>query len=508
MKGKGKGKGKGKWKAPSFDPRMHDAETLNTFVSALSDDDQHFVRHRLKRVQKRRQAVANLENLQQTHKLTRLLSLIKHTQAHPSFAESYDSLPSHKAGWASPDVAKQSFDPDLQSKYVIEDNLISIDCEMVATAEDDSALARISVVDGRCNVLLDRLVAPDTPPIDLRTHITGITEKDLEGLQYTREDARADLLKFITPRTVFVGHTLDKDLGSLRLDVPMVVDMGLLYGLEGMPTRRPALKYLMEAVLGHENFRVEGQAHDSNTDASGAMQILLHRLIYPEEDTPRVLLPSPAVDGDVAHILYAHRVADQPGMFTALVALFASVGAGMGAQHLEGIEMHPARKGWRSANVIFATAAEAERVFLALDTSEVVKVDRAGRPQKLVEMSLPGGKTATIYVRTMDGRIGGASLPNNQKGAAAASASTGGVDKPKSPRAWRGWKHALDEELAEAGGALPVKRLRTALVARYREGGAAADEGDDDEDLGNHALACIPEKYLSRADALVRRPRR
>ena len=46
----------------------------------------------------------------------------------------------------------------------------------VATADDDGALARISVVDGRCNVLLDRLVAPDAPPIDLRTHITGITE--------------------------------------------------------------------------------------------------------------------------------------------------------------------------------------------------------------------------------------------------------------------------------------------------------------------------------------------
>ena len=44
----------------------------------------------------------------------------------------YDSLPSHLAGWASAEVAKQSFDPDLQRKYVIEDNLISIDCEMVA----------------------------------------------------------------------------------------------------------------------------------------------------------------------------------------------------------------------------------------------------------------------------------------------------------------------------------------------------------------------------------------
>merc|ERR1712185_833810 len=39
-----------------------------------------------------------------------------------------------------------------------------------------------------------------------------------------------------------------------------------------------------------------------------------------------------------------------------------------------------------------------------------------------------------------------------------------------SKRKWQGWKSALDDELREAGGALPWKRLRDSLVVRYREG--------------------------------------
>lgn len=93
----------------------------------------------------------------------------------------------------------------------------------MGTADDDAALAGISVVNGRCEVLLDRLVAPDAMPTDLRTAITGIAAKDLEGIRYSREDARPDLLKLMVPGAIFVGHTMDKDLAALRLDVRRLV---------------------------------------------------------------------------------------------------------------------------------------------------------------------------------------------------------------------------------------------------------------------------------------------
>merc|ERR1712129_534501 len=118
--------------------------------------------------------------------------------------------------------------------------------------------------------------------------------------------------------------------------------------------------------------------------------------------------------------LYAHRVVDRPGTFTALVALFAAAGAGVGAESLERVDMQAAQRGWRSARILFTSSKEAERVFLALkgesgsieigSRMSSAKADRAGRPQKLVEMSIPGGETTLIYVRTMSADIGGATL--------------------------------------------------------------------------------------------------
>jgi len=64
------------------------------------------------------------------------------------------------------------------------------------------------------------------------------------------------------------------------------------------------------------------------------------------------------------------------------------------------------------------------------------------------------------------------------------------------------WKRGLDEELKRAGGEMPWKRLRDALVAKAKEVGEA--NGSSVEQLGNTALAAIPDSYLSKTDDLVR----
>ena len=63
---------------------------------------------------------------------------------------------------------------------------------------------------------------------DARSSITGIEAKDLE-VDYSLEDAQADILGLIHPLTVVVGHTLHKDLDVLRLDAPLVLDISLLH---------------------------------------------------------------------------------------------------------------------------------------------------------------------------------------------------------------------------------------------------------------------------------------
>merc|ERR1712186_17595 len=77
------------------------------------------------------------------------------------------------------------------------------------------------------------------------------------------------------------------------------------------------------------------------------------------------------------------------------------------------------------------------------------------------------------------------------------------------PCVWKGWKRAIDEELYAAGGALPWKKLRAKLVARYNKAMAAVggtSHNDCDDQVGYSALANIPEAYLSKQDRLVRLP--
>eukprot|EP00918_Siedleckia_nematoides_P010374 GHVU01022672.1.p1 GENE.GHVU01022672.1~~GHVU01022672.1.p1 ORF type:complete len:240 (+),score=51.55 GHVU01022672.1:29-721(+) len=58
--------------------------------------------------------------------------------------------------------------------------VVSIDCEMVGTGpEKSNELARVSVVDEHLRVLLDCFVKPQQPVTDYRTHVTGITKKEL-----------------------------------------------------------------------------------------------------------------------------------------------------------------------------------------------------------------------------------------------------------------------------------------------------------------------------------------
>mmetsp|Transcript_77052 Transcript_77052/g.174267 ORF Transcript_77052/g.174267 Transcript_77052/m.174267 type:complete len:251 (-) Transcript_77052:7-759(-) len=106
--------------------------------------------------------------------------------------------------------------------------------------------------------------------------------------------------------------------------------------------------------------------------------------------------------------------------------------------------------------------------------------------------------------------ISSANAPAQQNGAAAATpaakddaaAAPAGAAKT-APTRWGGWKRALDEELTTAGGEMPWKRLRDAVVEKCCECGQA--NGTGKEILGFQALAAIPEDYLSKDDELVRK---
>mmetsp|Transcript_64507 Transcript_64507/g.120026 ORF Transcript_64507/g.120026 Transcript_64507/m.120026 type:complete len:253 (+) Transcript_64507:83-841(+) len=94
----------------------------------------------------------------------------------------------------------------------------------------------------------------------------------------------------------------------------------------------------------------------------------------------------------------------------------------------------------------------------------------------------------------------GASAPKVDAGNGAATAEA--VCAVAKPQAWCGWKRALDDELADAGGELDWMLLRDRLVKRFRASGEA--NGEKDETVGYKALASIPKAYLSQEDEMVR----
>ena len=57
---------------------------------------------------------------------------------------------------------------------------VAIDCEMVATNQDLNALARVTIVNENCNVLLDEYVVPEGRITDYRTRYSGITAQILK----------------------------------------------------------------------------------------------------------------------------------------------------------------------------------------------------------------------------------------------------------------------------------------------------------------------------------------
>ena len=76
----------------------------------------------------------------------------------------------------------------------------AIDCEMVETIDCQNALARVSIIDEQCNILLDQyVIPPGGEVVTYRTRYSGITEKiiKMHGIPFEIAQSR---VKKITDR--------------------------------------------------------------------------------------------------------------------------------------------------------------------------------------------------------------------------------------------------------------------------------------------------------------------
>ena len=171
-------------------------------------------------------------------------------------------------------------DPDYASEKVNEGlscsaepgKYIAVDCEMVGVGPDpdnDSALARVSIVNYHGNQLYDSFVLPKEPVTDYRTFVSGITAELLQSAR-TLEVVQADVAKLLAGR-ILIGHSVRGDLDALLLGHPKrdIRDTSRYPGFRQYSAgRTPGLKKLAKEILGVD---IQGGQHSSIEDARATM---------------------------------------------------------------------------------------------------------------------------------------------------------------------------------------------------------------------------------------------
>ncbi|KAK0396183.1 hypothetical protein QR680_001610 [Steinernema hermaphroditum] len=151
----------------------------------------------------------------------------------------------------------------------------ALDCEMIYTVWGP-ALARVSVVDIRDDLVLDLIVKPKDLIVDCNTRFSGLTIEQLENVSATIEDAHERLFELINQETILIGHSLESDLKALRLVHPRVVDTSVVFPHRLGPPYKRALRTLTSEIL-QKIIQEDVSGHDSKEDASACMQLMLHK---------------------------------------------------------------------------------------------------------------------------------------------------------------------------------------------------------------------------------------
>ncbi|KAJ6035882.1 ribonuclease H-like protein [Penicillium herquei] len=167
---------------------------------------------------------------------------------------------------------------------------------MVGVKNNRQTLAFISAIDFLTgDILISGYVAPSEVVLDWRSEITGITETVMESAKISGaafkdwREARENLWRFADSSTVFVGQSLNYDLGVLGISHPKIVDSAILTAEAVFPSVHPSrrfprawsLKVLAKAFLALE-IQKDDQAHSALEDAYTTRYVIILCIRNPE----------------------------------------------------------------------------------------------------------------------------------------------------------------------------------------------------------------------------------
>lgn len=154
--------------------------------------------------------------------------------------------------------------------------LLGLDCEMCATA-NGPVVTRATVVDYNGDTIYDKLVKPDEPITDYLTQWSGITKELLDPVTTTLADVQEDLIKLIKTQDILIGHSLESDLGVLKLRHPLVIDTSIVFDHPRGATFKCSLKWLATKYL-KKTIQNGANGHDSSEDARTCIELIKEKL--------------------------------------------------------------------------------------------------------------------------------------------------------------------------------------------------------------------------------------